>query len=478
LTHVSSAEVANCVQCGKELPRVTTGELRDSCAECQVRERIAREQQARANRPSFWQIAKLFPATSTIVAINILVYLGCAAESLVTHTGSPASFKGLMLLQWGANFGPLTLDHQFWRIFTCMFLHFNIIHIAGNMWCLWEFGRIAERVFGRWLFVALYVLTGLAASVGSLAIHPMAISVGASGAIFGVVGTLVFPFYRKRVVVPSPVMKEMMRSLATFIIINLLIGSAVTIIDNAAHVGGLIGGLILGAVVTRMATRGTDLHSSVPRIAAVSAIVIGLAFAGVQHLHRATALAMGSMFAGQQGDSTAAMDQAKRAVTANPKSAIAHVALAEAYFAQHRYADAATQYKSAYDLDPSDPEAAGRVGAAYVAAAQWKEAEAWLWKAVEADPNDARSLQALGITLAAQGRPQEGLRFVEEAVLKNPKSASAHYALGSVLMDLHNYDEALGPLQQAVKLDPQNTDYKKTVDAVAARVAPQSVQSK
>lgn len=446
--------------------------------ECQVREKIARDQQMHANRSSTWKIAQMFPVTSGIVVINLLVYAGCAIQSLMTGRGSPLDFQSLLLLGWGANYGPLTLDHQFWRIFTCMFVHGGLIHVGANMWCFWDFGRIAERVYGRWRFAIIYLLTGLASSVSSLAIHPVTPSVGASGAIFGVVGALVFPFYRKRVVLPSPVMKAMMRSLLTFIVINLLIGSAVPFIDNAAHVGGLLAGLALGAVITQLAMSGHDLNRVFPKVAATTAVLIGFVFAEVQHLHQDVVLPGQSRLALEQGNFHLALERAKQAVERNPKSVLARVALAEVYWAQREYAEAAKEYKSAYELKPDDANIAGSLGAAYVATEQWRDAEPLLRQALKGNPNDAVSLQGLGVSLAAQGRHREALPFLEEAVQKNPKSASARYSLGMVLLDLHDYKEAIESLQQAVKLDPQNAEFMKTLAEASARVASQSVQSK
>ena len=99
------------------------------------------------------------------------------------------------VLEWGANFGPKTMDGQWWRLFTSMFLHFGIIHIGFNMWVLWNVGRLVERLVGNFGFALLYVVSGLLGSVASLAWNPTTISAGASGAVFGVVGALI-GFYR------------------------------------------------------------------------------------------------------------------------------------------------------------------------------------------------------------------------------------------------------------------------------------------
>jgi membrane associated rhomboid family serine protease/Flp pilus assembly protein TadD len=463
--------MANCVQCGKELPSFSVGELQDRCVECQVRERIERERQAKADRPGAMQLAQMFPVTAALVAINVLIYAGCAIDSLKTGRGSPMDFDPIMLLSWGADYGPLALGGQFWRIFTSMFVHGGLIHVGANMWCLWSIGRLAERVYGRWRYLIIYLLTGLASSVASLAIHPSTISVGASGAIFGVVGALVFPFYRKRVVLPPPVLKSMLRSLLTFIVINLLIGAAVPIIDNSAHVGGLFAGLLLGAIITHFAITGDDMNEVFPKIAAVTAILIGSAFAGVQHLHRDRILPEQSSLALQQGNTQYALERAKEAVARNPKNALAHIALGDVYWTKNQFPDAAKEYRAAYDLEPNDAQIAGVLGSAYVASAQWKEAEPVLRQALKADPHDAANLQNLGISLAAQGRPKEALPFLQEAVLKNPKSASARYDLASALLDLHEYKEALDPLREAVRLDPKNEDYKKTLESATAQAS-------
>ena len=169
----------------------------------------------------------------------------------------------------------------------------------------------------------------------------------------------------------------------------------------------------------------------------------------------------------QQGNTKYAMERAQEAVTKDPKNALAHMILGEVYFKESKYAEAAKEYRAAYDQDPKDAEVAG-LGAAYVATGQWTEAEPVLRQVVKANPSDAVSLQNLGIALAAQNKRDEALTFLRQAVVRDPKSARANYALGSVLMDQQQYREALGPLGQAVKLDPKNADYKNTLDVATA----------
>ncbi len=99
------------------------------------------------------------------------------------------------LVHWGANWGPLTLDGQPWRALTSNYVHIGIVHILLNMWCLWDLGRLAERIFGGLTLFLIYTLCGLAGSIASLWMHPMVFGAGAPGAIFGLAGALIAALY-------------------------------------------------------------------------------------------------------------------------------------------------------------------------------------------------------------------------------------------------------------------------------------------
>ena len=128
--------------------------------------------------------------THALVGINAAVFLGMALAGI--SITSPTTQQ---LVHWGANWGPLTLSGESWRLFTCMFLHIGVIHIAFNMWCLWDLGALAESLYGHWTFASVYLISGVAGSVASVAWHPGTVSAGASGAIFGIAGALIASFY-------------------------------------------------------------------------------------------------------------------------------------------------------------------------------------------------------------------------------------------------------------------------------------------
>jgi membrane associated rhomboid family serine protease len=182
--------------------------------------------------------------TPILTSLNVLVFLAMGA-----HGGSSFNPTTHEALIFGANFGPLTLHGQDWRLLTSMFIHFGIIHLAFNMWCLWELGSLAERLLGRAAFLAVYLTSGLVGSFASVLWHPMTVSAGASGAIFGVAGSLVSFLYLKESRLGLSPFKKKLGSLVAFVLYNLLNGVTHRGIDNVAHLGGLVVGLSSGALL-------------------------------------------------------------------------------------------------------------------------------------------------------------------------------------------------------------------------------------
>ncbi len=181
--------------------------------------------------------------TLSLVAANVAVYVIMLIGGASWIEPSIAD-----LVRFGADFGPLTFGGQWWRLFTNMFVHIGIIHLALNMWCLWYLGGLAERVMSRKAFVFLYLASGFAGSLASELWDPVRISAGASGAVFGAAGGLVSFIYLRKAPIDMQYAKQRLKGLATFIGINLFYGLRAGV-DNAAHVGGVVAGLAIGAAL-------------------------------------------------------------------------------------------------------------------------------------------------------------------------------------------------------------------------------------
>jgi len=216
-------------------------------------------------RRSFWATA---PATYVLVGINVAVF----ALMLLRHV-SGLSPTPEQLMQWGANnAGSVLVQGEWWRIVTAMFVHVGIIHLATNMWCLWNLGLLAEPLMSSFGVVAVYVLTGAAGNLLSVlwngvrynvahvphqGFDPLAYfppGAGASGAVFGIAGALIVLLKSPRLPVPPDELKRLRKSVIYFAAINLVIGLTISLdvvssrtgisIDNSAHLGGVICGLL------------------------------------------------------------------------------------------------------------------------------------------------------------------------------------------------------------------------------------------
>jgi rhomboid protease GluP len=187
------------------------------------------------------------PVTLVLLTCNVVVF----TLTLWFGAGLWHNSNGVQLA-WGANFGPATQDGQWWRLATAMFLHFGILHLALNMWALWDVGRLVERLFGRVRFGVLYLGAGVAGNLLSLVVQGnRAVSGGASGAIFGAYGALLVFLWRERKHVDQREFRWLFGAATVFTLFTLILGQVVPGIDNAAHIGGLVAGALLGRVLAR-----------------------------------------------------------------------------------------------------------------------------------------------------------------------------------------------------------------------------------
>ncbi|MFI5072294.1 MAG: rhomboid family intramembrane serine protease [Terriglobales bacterium] len=273
--------MANCISCGRELRTSLFGSRGNVCQDCRTNAidmHMAGSTATPMPRPRAAS-RELPRVTTVLVGINVAVFV------MMLFSGVPLERPTIeQLLKWGADWGPLSLGAQPWRILTSNYLHIGIIHIGLNMWCLWNLGVLAERIFDRWTYVFTYTACGIAGSLGSLWWHPRVVGAGASGAIFGLAGALITALYLGKLPIPKQAMRGTMKSLVAFAGYNLLFGAVGADIDNSAHVGGLVTGLILGALLARHLTDLPDVRSRWNLgIFAVTAVILFLFFNALRH---------------------------------------------------------------------------------------------------------------------------------------------------------------------------------------------------
>ncbi len=182
--------------------------------------------------------------TEALIVVNVVVFLAELASG-----GQLSNSSGGTVLTKGALFGPsIHIQHQYWRILTGGFLHAGIVHILVNMFSLYFVGMVLEPAIGRLNFAAIYFASLFAGSFGALLFQPDVVTVGASGAIFGIFGALI-------VVARSRGIPIWQSGLGIVLLFNLVLTFGFAGISIGGHIGGLVGGLICGWLVVDVAER-------------------------------------------------------------------------------------------------------------------------------------------------------------------------------------------------------------------------------
>lgn len=183
------------------------------------------------------------PITAALLAIIAVVF---ALELMV---GAPDN--GATLVRLGAITPDVLQTHEYWRLLAAMFLHAGWLHWAANTWALYQLGMLYEALFGSARFTVIYFVSGLAASMSSV-VFSHEVAVGASGAIFGILGAFIFSLLRSPQYRHQRWTRSLVSQIVFWILVNIAIGFSVKFIDNAAHLGGLVTGLLLGFLPHRV----------------------------------------------------------------------------------------------------------------------------------------------------------------------------------------------------------------------------------
>lgn len=373
--------------------------------------------------------------TQVLFGANVAVFLAMAFAS-----SSVMDFPG-NVLYWGANVGPYTLSGQWWRLVSYMFLHGGLLHIAFNMWCLWDLGALCESLYGRWTFGAIYFITGIGAGLASVAWNPHVLSVGASGAIFGLAGALVSSFYLGEFSLPRVAIGGTLKSLLVFVGFNLFFGGVVGGIDNACHIGGLVSGLILGALIARVAPDANAMGRWVGVLALMALAVAGSAL-GVQRWRGFPMRFALGMPAQYENDPNQAIARLQEVIRQRPNFVEAHFALADAYFSKAQYAQAEVEFKRVLQLQPKQKAARFQLGMTYLNEKRPQDAEKSFRALLADEANDADARFGLALALADEGDHQGAIQEYTAAA-KLSDFPSLDYNLGVSYAKLKMYDEAI-----------------------------------
>ncbi len=451
----------NCAACGRSFSSFSFGKNPTSeCPDCRkARAQAGPVATASTTLPSQVGVARTLAlpppvVTLTIMGLNALVYVAMGLSG-VSWT-EPSTVQAI---RWGADFGPLTLSSEPWRLLTSTFVHFGIVHIGLNMWCLFNLGQLLEPLMGSKRFGVMYVSSGLAASIVSVAWNPWRVSTGASGAIFGVAGALVTYLALKKTSLEKELVRKNLRSLAFFIGYNLLYGLSGAV-DNSAHLGGLISGLILGAIIPAQSrspfspadsanasslpatsappfdagsVQGYSADPAAWNIAVGSAVLLILAFLGVRTANMPAVYYGKAVQLTRAGHVDQGADELQQAVTLNPKLLLGQAMLGEWRLEENNPSAAILPLEEAKALAPAAYDVRNNLGLAYLGSGRLRDAQAEIFAALPSEKEDAwRGHFILAEAEDFDGYYSAASQNLQEAIKLKPDFHEAQDALASL----------------------------------------------
>jgi len=436
--------MAGCVKCGRWFWN-RSGNLPPICPRCAGRQPAAVDAATAGavQRPIVtWALA-----TACVIVFLLMIADGASVFE-------PSADQ---VLAWGGDFGPATLGNDWWRLVTATFVHFGLLHLALNMWCLVTLGPIAERVFGRGSFLLLYLLSGIAGSTTSLLVHPLIVGAGASGAIFGVAGALVAAGTWRHESTPIAALPKRAPSVATFILYNLLYGFGKSGIDNAAHLGGLVAGAALGMALPFATTAARQRALRVWLSAVGACVAIAVGFTRVRR-HNAPLAAFGTALSDiDAGRVERGIERLKAVVAERPDFAPAQYALGSAYLQHENPAEAIPPLRAAARLVPDHLEYQNDLGVALLRHHQADSAIAVFERAVALAPENARTYSNLGLAYQSGARPADAVGAFQKAVKFEPTTRKYRFFLGRAYLANQAFDKAVATFNVVLANDPRNS---------------------
>ncbi|HET9743886.1 MAG TPA: rhomboid family intramembrane serine protease [Terriglobales bacterium] len=436
-----------CPTCGRALKFAPDGS--QFCPVCQPEPQLARPP-----RPTLKQYLVRFPVTFGLIGANVAVYLAMVASHV-----SPTSPTTAQLLRWGADSGEkVLLGHQWWRVVTGAFVHIGIVHIGMNMWALWVLGALSEAVLGPYLYLGIYFVCTIAASLTSLYWHPIAVGAGASGAIMGILGAMVSVLKLGRLPLPAPVLRSTMRSLVQGALLTLVIGIYGSI-DNAAHLGGLACGLIIGFFLSL--TRRADQQSQplLRRLCILIPLALMAPYAvAVKRHSEPIALLVRALDQIQNSQYAQAEKEVREVLKSRPSDPDALGVLSEALMDQNRDAEAVPYLQALLTQDPSSEFAADNLANIELNAGNAVAARDLLTKTLPSQPKNALGQVYLGQALEQLKQDDQAIAQYRKAVEMDPKLYQAQMALGEIYEKHNDPRHAIWFYDTAAQLHPNEAD--------------------
>ncbi len=330
------------------------------------------EKQRERERAVFQNGRPIF--TYLLIAVQVVMFLLLELSGGSTNTATLTAF--------GAKNNVLILEGEWWRFVTPMFLHIGLTHLLFNTFALWSVGAAVERIYGSGRFLLIYLVSGIFGSIASFVFNT-AIAAGASGAIFGCLGALLYLAISNR----KLFFRTMGTNIIVIILINLGIGFTVSGIDNAGHLGGLAGGFL-----TALAVRLPKQFQPVKMLLASLLLLLIGGF---------------GLYTGFHSD-----DQKEAAATSEAAS----------LFDEKNYSEASQRLEEYVKQKDASAEALHIYALSEAQLGHLDKAIEYLQKSLEKDPNEPNKLYHLSLLYVEKGETAEADDFIEKALKQDPQN--------------------------------------------------------
>lgn len=396
--------------------------------------------------------------TYLLIAINVLLFI------LLEWNGG--SRNATVLVEFGARFTPLIREGQYWRLLTNIFLHAGYLHILFNMYGLFNLGSVLERLYGPTRFLFLYLCSGIAGSVISW-LATQSLSVGASGAVFGVAGVMVVYGFKHKSTIPQEMTSSFGKGALPFIALNLYLGFSHPQIDNYAHIGGLLAGMLLSALMNPAEDPflpGLDVRhrftwsNFAMQLASIAVLTYGAGAATRNYwpqreLHRADAHFKDGTERLQEGKFEQAVADFEKAIAISPREPRFHLSLGVAYFSLGETDRAIAEYEQSLRAKPDAPETHVSLAMAWKRLGKKDKAVDAYKEAIRLKPDLVPAYFELGLLYLNVKRDGAAAELFESLVKAKP-TAESHLIVGQAYLNTGRIDLALHSFRQATQLKP------------------------
>jgi rhomboid protease GluP len=401
--------------------------------------------------------------TASIIAVNAVVFVGMVATGV-----SPTSPTPMDLFKWGADFGPATvIGGQWWRLISSAFLHVGFLHIALNMYVLWRAGALAERLFGRAAFLALYLFAAVGGSLASLLWSPFSVTAGASGAIFGVYGALFALSRVARDAWPSEAVAGLQKGAVGFVLYNVMFGMAMPNVSNSAHLGGLATGIIAGWLLApaMRATGGVEVEGVSRQFRGAALVPVLAVLAWGTHVritnlpsvkaHRLAEEAQGAM---RLKDLTRARQRLDEAIRLDPETGYHYVLRGWVREAADDGKGAISDYGAAIQHSPHAATPLALRCVALFRQSEYERATQDCDAAIARDANNADAWHGRAEVLKAKWLDEEATRAAKKFVQLSPNWSHAHLVLAELLTRNGDFAAAESEIRKAAAVAPNEPE--------------------